>query len=159
MYRRTPLIVGLLILAVFLSGSTLTQTSVGNLVLSGGTALPGIGVTQWCSPHVSAQANATVCGGAQTLANQFTVGFRGTALSIAAFTDAAPGAAISFTLVWNGLDTAITCSIPAGGNSCGDTTHPFLILENQPLRVKVVTGNPQNAAVMAWKVVLGPPNQ
>jgi hypothetical protein len=117
--------------------------------------------------------------GAVTFVDQFdTTGFIGTAGSqnvyVSASEAASPvpidgplsnftahaGSAVSasgvtLTFVKNGNPTTITCTIPAGGSSCSDSTHTVTLATTDVIAVRIQNSTGTFVRNVAWTAQLG----
>lgn len=61
-----------------------------------------------------------------------------------------PGSSWVYTLVKNGVDTAVTCTVTNGNSSCTDVANSFVVAPGDEIGIKLATGTTGAASRVSW---------
>jgi len=142
-------------------GAALTVDSTELNLLNGQTVLRKQNITG-NSLGTSVAAGETKYIGQGLAAAAYTSGFTfacsGTIKNLYVYSNAAPGAGESIvcTLMKNNAAQAITCTIPATGNSAADTTHNFTVSPPQRVSLRVVSSGGAASVIMQFGIQFEP---
>lgn len=68
-----------------------------------------------------------------------------------------PGSSWVYTLVKNGVDMAVTCTVSSGNSSCLDVANSFVVAPGDEIGIKLATGSTGAASRVSWAFELVSP--